>query len=200
MAGVHLMDTPSMTVEQIEDQIGAARERLAVLDQEAQSLALPAVEGDEAAAASLARINSEIRQITADVAVLDRARITVAQQQRKASEAEVTAYHLRHFEIAQDHAAVLVKLASRADELVAEFKAVFADMSATEREIWKALHEASAPPSDAVVGRKSLGQFAIAALTAFTTGADRFGQTRAVADIAATAWAFLLSKEADQDD
>lgn len=183
------------TVEQIEEQIGAARERLSVLDKEAQSLALPAVEGDQDAAASLARVNSEVRQVTADVAVLDRARIEVAHQQRKASEAEVTAHRARHREIAQDHAAVLVKLATRSDELVAEFKVVFAEMFATEREIWKALHEASAPPGDAVVGRKNLGQFAIAALTAFTNGTDRFGQGRAVAVVAATAWADLLKND-----
>ncbi|KRR27502.1 hypothetical protein [Bradyrhizobium retamae] len=189
------MDTPLMTVDQIEEQIGAARERLAVLDQQAQSFALPAVAGDQDAAASLARINADVRQITADVSVLARAKLTIEQQQMKASEAEVTAYHLRHFEIAQDHAAAIVKLASRADDLVAQFKAVFAEMSATERKIWKALREASAPPSDAVVGRKNLGQFAIASLTAFTTGIDRYGQTRAVADVAAKAWADLLKSD-----
>lgn len=189
------MDTPSMTVEKIEVLISDARERLATLDSEAQALAMPAVSGDPDAAASLARINSEVRQVTADVAVLERARLTAAQQQREAEEAKDAAYRARHLEIAQDHAAVIVKLAARADELVAEFKVVFADMSATEREIWKALREASAPPHEAVVGRKNLGHFAIASLTAFTTGTDRFGQTRAVADIAANAWADLLKND-----
>lgn len=189
------MSAPSMSIAQIEAQIADARDRLATLDGEAQELAMPTVSGDQDAAAALARINAQVRQVTGDVAVLDRARLTAVEQQRKASEAEVTAYHLRHFEIARDHAAAIVKLASRADDLVAQFKAVFAEMSATEREIWKSLREASAPPSDAVVGRKNLGQFAIASLTAFTTGIDRYGQTRAVADVAANAWADLLKHD-----
>lgn len=189
------MSAPSMTVAQIEAQIADARECLATLDRDAQSFALPAVEGNQDAAAALARINAEVQQITADLAVLDRARLTAAQQRREADEACVAEYRARHLATAQDCAASIVKLAARADELVAEFKVVFADMSTTEQQIWRALHEASVPPHDAVVGRKNLGQFAIASLTAFTNGTDRFGQTRAVADVATKAWSHLLSND-----
>lgn len=184
-----------MNVGQIEEQIGAARERLAVLDQEAQSLALPAVEGDEDAAASLGRTNAQSSQIIRDLAVLDRARVSAAQQQRDADEASKAAYRARHLEIAQDRAAAIVRLGSRADELVAELKVVFADMSATEKQIWGALHSASEPPQGAVVGRKGLVDFVIASLTAFTNGTDRFGQTRSVASVAEVAWAFLLNRD-----
>jgi len=193
------MSASSMTVAQIEAQIADAREGLATLDRDAQSFALPAVEGNQDAAAALARINTEVRQITADLAVLDRARITAAKQQRDESEAKAKDYRAHHRAIAQDRAAAIVKLAGRADDLVAEFKAVFADLAVTEREIWNALREASAPPHDAVVGRKNLGQFAIALLTAFTNGTDRFGQGRAVADVARTAWADLLVSERSDD-
>lgn len=189
----------TMTVEKIEDQVGAARERLGVLDQEAQGYALAAVSGDEEAATAIARINSEIRQVAADIAVLDRARIEAAQQQRDADEATQASYRASHLEYAQDRAVTIVRVATRVDDLVAELKAAFTELGSVEREIWQALREASAPPSDAVVGRKSLGNFAIASLTAFANGTDRFGQTRAVADVAATAWAFLLSNEADHD-
>jgi hypothetical protein len=156
---------------------------------------MPAVSGDEDAAASLARINAQVRQITADLAILDRARITAIEQQREASEAKAAANRARALEVAQDRAAAIVCLATRADDLVAEFKVVFADMAAVAREIWNALREASDPPNDAVVGRKNLGQFAIASLTAFTNGTDRFGQVRPVADIAAKAWADLLKND-----
>ena len=189
------MDTPSITVPQIEAQITDRRECLALLDQEAQDLSLAAVSGDQDAAASLARINSEVAQITADLAVLDRARVTAAQQRREADEAREASYRASHLEYAQDRAAAIVKLAARIDELVAEFKSVFTDMSAVEREIWNALREASASPNDAVVGRQNLGIFAIASLTAFTNGTDRFGQTRAVADVAAKAWSHLLKND-----
>ncbi|MEH2574435.1 hypothetical protein [Bradyrhizobium sp. AZCC 1708] len=192
------MDT-SMTVGEIEARIGVARERLAVLDNEAQSFALPAVSGDQDAAAALARINAEVRQVTADVAVLDRARISAAQQRRDADEAAQASYRASHIEYAQDRAAAIVRVATRVDDLVAELKAAFTELSSVEREIWIALREANAPPSDAVVGRKSLGNFAIASLTAFTNGTDRFGQTRAVADVAAKAWAHLLTNDDETD-
>ncbi|MFB6448383.1 hypothetical protein [Bradyrhizobium tunisiense] len=184
-----------ITVVQLDRQLAAARDRLSELEQDARDLALPAVSGDQDAVASLASANSSIGQIRADLIILERARASVVEQQRQASEADATAYRARHLEIAQDRAAEIVKLAARADELVAEFKRVFAGISATEREIWMALNEASAPPSDAVVGRKNLGNFVMASLTAFTNGTDRFGQTRAVADVAAKAWADLLSND-----
>lgn len=189
------MEKPSMTVEQIDPQIKAARERLAALRSEARELSLPAVSGDGGALSALAQANAETDRVLADLVILDQARSAALQQLATVDAAALAGYRARHMSIAQDRAAAIVKLATRIDELVAEFKVVFAEMSATEREIWTALHEASAPPSDAVVGRKNLGQFAIASLTAFTNGTDRFGQTRAVADIAAKAWANLLNSD-----
>ena len=189
----------SLTIQQIDAQTAQAREFLSMLDGEAQELALPAVAGDQDAAAALARVNAQIRQTTADVAVLDRARITVAQQRREADDAGVAAYRVRHREIARDHAEVVVKLASRADELIAEIRVVLAEISATEREVSKALRASAAPLQDAVVGRQGLIQFAIASLNGIVNGTDRFNQARPVADVAKMAWADLLVSERSDD-
>jgi hypothetical protein len=188
-----------MTVEQLDAEINAARERLAALRSEARELSLPAVSGDDDAISSLAQTNAETDRVLADLVILDQARSTALQLLATVDAAALAGYRARHFKIAQDHAAVIVKLASRADEIVGAFKAVFAEISATEREIWRALREADAPPNDVVVGRKNLGQFAIASLEAFTNGTDRFGQTRAVKDIAARAWADLFVSERSDD-
>lgn len=194
------METPSMTVDQIDAQIKAARERLATLRSEARELSLPAVSGNGDAISSLAKTNAETDRVLADLVVLDQARSEALQRLATEDAAALAGYRARHLTIARDRAAEIVKLAARADELVAEFKTVFADLAVTEREIRNALREASAPPDDVVVGRKNLGQFAIAALTAFTTGTDRFGQVRPVAVIAEAAWRDLLGNDEEVAD
>jgi hypothetical protein len=189
------METIAITVDQIDIQIKAARERLASLRSEAHELSLPAVSGNGDAISSLAKTNAETDRVLADLVVLDQARGVALQRLASEDAAAMADYRARHLTIAQDRAAEIVKLAKRADELIAEFKVVFEEMSAIERGIWKSLRDASAPPSDAVVGRKSLASFAITALNAVANGTNRFGQTRAVADIAAKAWAHLLSND-----
>jgi hypothetical protein len=189
------MHEPSMTVAQIEAQTTDARECLALLNDEARDLSLLVVSGDQDAAAKLAGINAEVRQIAADLAILDNARLVAAEQQRDASDAKDAAYRARHMTIARDRVAAIVSLAGRIDDLIVEFKTAFTDLNATEREIWNALRQASALPHHAVVGTKNLGQFAVASLTALTNGTDRFAQGRAVADVAKAAWADLLNND-----
>jgi hypothetical protein len=193
------MHAPSMTVAQIEAQTTDARECLALLNDEAKDLSLLVVSGDQDAAAKLAGINAEVRQITADLAVLDNARLVAAEQQRDASDAKDAAYRARHMTIARDRAAAIVSLASRVDQIVAEFKSVYSEMVGTEEQIRRALREAGTPPNDAAVGQRGLAVFAIASLTAITNGTDRFSRTRAVADVARMAWADLLVSERSDD-
>jgi hypothetical protein len=193
------MSATSLTVAQIEAQTADARECLALLSDEAKDLSLLVVSGDQDATAKLAGINAEVRQIAADLAVLDNARVVAAQQQRDATDARDAAYRARNLAIAKDRAATIVQISGRLDDLIVEFKTAFTDLTATEREIWNALRQASALPHHAVVGTKNLGQFAIALLTAFTNGTDRFGQARPVADVARAAWAHLLVSERSDD-
>lgn len=189
------MTASLITVLQLDRQLAAARERLAVLEQDARDLALPAVSGDQDAITSLASANSSIGQIRAELVILERARVSVVEQQKKTSEADAAAYRARHLEFAQDRAAAIVKLAARADELVAEFKSVYDDLGATENQMWEALCEASALPQDAIVGRRNLRLLAIESMNAFTKGVDKFNKPRAVADVAKRAWAHLLKND-----
>ncbi len=187
------------TTAQIEAELAAVREQIATLEAEAGDLSYPAVAGDQEAIASLATIRAQIQQAETDRAVLEDAKKIAIWREARAAEAKEGQYRAHHLRIAKDRAAELVRLGSRADDLVAELKKIFASLGTTEREIWNALREASAPPDDAIVGRKAIGQFAIASLTAFTRGEDRFGRVRPVADVAKSAWAHLLINEGATD-
>ncbi len=189
------MSAPLMTIAQIDAQTTDARECLALLNDEAKDLSLLVVSGNQDATARLAGINAEVRQITADLAVLDNARVLSLQRQRDTTEADLAASRARHLEIARGRATEIVKLAGRMDDLVMELKSVYGAMVETEGHIRRALSAAGTPPNDFAVGQQRLGVFAIASLTAFTSGSDRFCQSRAVADVARAAWAHLLTND-----
>lgn len=194
------METPSMTVYQIETQIAEARERLASLDREAQDLAMPTVSGDQDAAASLAGINVQVQQITADIAVLERARLTAARQQREACEASAAADRARNLQIARVDAAKIIALAGQADQLIAAFDAVIADLETVEQHLWRALAQAAAQPSDAIVGRRGIGTIALARMCEVTDRRNKqIRQQRPVAAVASLAWKDLLGADEVSD-
>jgi hypothetical protein len=187
------------TSQQIDANASAVHQHIASLEAKMPELSLAAVAGDQDAIASLADIQAQIRQAKADLSVLDLAKDAAIKGEIATDAAKAQAYREHHMEIARTRAADLMKLAARLDELVLEFKKVFGDLTATEREIWNALRKASASPDDGVVGRKNLGHFAIASLTAFTNGTDRFRQVRGVADVASVAWGDLLKSKEQAD-
>ncbi|WOH68660.1 hypothetical protein [Bradyrhizobium sp. BWA-3-5] len=192
------MNTSS--IYQVETQIGAARERLAALDKEAQDLALPAVSGDQDAVASLAGINAQISQIVADLAVLDRARFTAVEQKREADEARDAERRAHHLQIARDDAAKIIRLSSQADELVDKFDALLVDLLDVDQHLWRALAEAKAQPSDAVVGRRGISQIAVARMREVVDRLNKHVRhQRPVAVVAAVAWSELLKATDDAD-
>lgn len=184
--------TQALSSHQIAGQISAARDLIIGLEQEAHDLSYPAVSGDQKAVASLGTIRAQIRQANEDIAVLELAKGVAISKEAAAEQAEDQAHRARHMTIAREKAAAIVDLARRVDNLLVDFKAVLADLDATELAIWNALRGASTQPSSAIVGQRNIGHFAIALLTAFTNGSDRFRQPPAVADIAARAWSDLL--------
>lgn len=193
------METPSMTVHQVEAQIADARERLAILDREAQDLAMPTVSGDPDAAASLARINSEVTQITADLAVLDRARLTAAQQQREADEARKAADRSLRMADARASAAHLIELARDIDRAQRSMLPMLNQLVANERAIWNSLRQADAPPTGMIVGQRDLAGLAMDRLISAAQGRTMFlSDQRCVEEIAAAAWSFLLTTEQDE--
>lgn len=193
------MNALFMTVAQVQARISLTKERLDQLNDEACELALPAVAGSDEAAAALARIHGEVRQISDDLVILERAKLTAADLQRAADEAVTEAYRARHLSVAQDRAAEIVKLAVRADALVAEFQTVFTVIASTEQEILEALRRAGKPPTGDRVGQGGLNAFVIAALTAQVDGTARYRRSRPVAEIATSAWADLLKNVRGDD-
>jgi hypothetical protein len=184
------------TTAQIESQLASARARLATLDADVQRLSLPAVSGDSEAAAALSQVNTAIRQVSADIAVLDRARIEAARQEREAKEADEAAYRARSLAVARDRVADLMRLAGRADEMVAAYKALITEISQTERAVWDAAREAGMSPDGAVIGRKGLASFMTERMFAISNGRELFLlEKRDVAAIVATAWEHLLDSE-----
>lgn len=185
---------------QIELQIAAARDALTRLDGEAQALSLPAVSGNQDAAASLAQIDAQVAQIAADLAVLNRARLSALDDEARAVAANAAEYRAHHLAVAKDRAAELVGLAARADDAIETFLTVLRDMQSTERAIWAGLREASAPPADGVFGRKGLAQMAMERAGLSASGQALFhSDKRPIAEIARTAWRHLMTPGADDD-
>jgi hypothetical protein len=192
--------TSAPTSEQIDANISAMRDRIIALEIEADDLAYPAVSGDETAAKAYTRLQSQIRQTKAELSVLQKAKAAAATQEAAQERAKESGYRAHHHAIAKNRAAELVRTATRAEKLVADLKVTIADLDRIESAIWSALKEAAAPPSDSIVGRKGISQFAVAALTAFTNGIDRFQTPRSVSEVARIAWSSLLADEGASDD
>lgn len=186
------------TSKQIDANLSAVRDLIATLENEARDLSLPAISGDQNAVTSLASLRAKIQQASADLDVLQDAKASALGQEAEAADVDAKNYRARHMAIAQDRSAAIVKLAGRAEELVAEFKDVLTNISTTERQIWNALREASAPPDSGIVGRKNLVALAIDRMTTRVNGKDIFlSDQRALADVARTAWRNLLVTEGD---
>lgn len=193
------MSEPLMSVAQIEAQITERRECLALLDQEAKDLALPSISGDQKATAALATINAEIAQITADVSVLERARITVAQQQREANEERVAADRALRMAEARASVARLIEIARKIDKAQAAMLSALSELASIERAIWVSLRLAGAPPAGRIVGQRDLAGLAMDRLTLAAQGRTMFlSDQRCVEEIATAAWSSLLVSEEDE--
>lgn len=193
------MDTTSISLKQIEAQIADGRERLAQLDREAQDLAMPAVSGDEHAATSLANINGQVQQIAADLAVLERARLTATQQQTEASEAKAAAARAGYMANARASVARLIEIAQQIDRAQAAILPALKELDTTELAIWNSLRLAHAQPSGGIVGQRNLAIIAMDRLSAAANGKTMFlSDQRCVEEIAATAWASLIASEQDE--
>jgi hypothetical protein len=195
------MTAKTITIAEIEKKIAAAREHLSSLDVEAKAISLPAVSGDRNAAEALANIHASIKQVTSDVTVLESARLIAARREVEAVAEADAEYRARHFEIARGHAGEIVKLASRADEFVASYKALIGALSEAERKIGSALHKAGERLNTTIVGRKDLVSFMIERMFAVSMGREKFlVEQRPIAKIAEHAWADLLAHKGAVDE
>lgn len=89
-----------------------------------------------------------------------------------------------------------MKLATKADELVAPYKALLGELAEAEQKIGTALREAGERPNTAFVGRKDLARFMVERVVTIHSGQDQFlFEQRDIAAIAAAAWAGLLAQD-----
>lgn len=87
----------------------------------------------------------------------------------------------------------LLDRAQRVDDLITTLKALLPELDATDAAIWGGLRAARVTPPGAVVGRKGLSGHAIDCIHAFAQGRENFRHDkRSTADVAATAWDFLV--------
>jgi hypothetical protein len=191
----------AMTSAQIAAKISAAREHLASLDKKAKSLALPAVSGDGDAAGVLANTCGSIQRITADLAVLEAARLAAVRKEEEANAKADAERRERHMTEARAHAAEIVKLCRRADGLVEAFDALLVDLEKAERDAWSALREAGMRPNTGIVGSAGLARFVDARMLEVIHRRNKaIRHQKPVAEVAAVAWADLLSPEGAADE
>jgi len=191
----------AMSSAQIDARISAAREYLASLDADAKRLSLPAVSGDKTASDKLADVHRSIAQATADLATLNNA-LGAARRKEQEADAKADAERRgRHMSEARAHAAELVKIGRRADELVDAFDALLVDLEKAERDVWSALREAGVRPKTGIVGRAGLARFMDARMLEVIDRRQKaIRHQKPVADVAAAAWADLLEKEGTSDE
>ena len=191
--------TTTLNVEQIANRIIRARAEIAEREAEERDLALVAVSGDEKAVARISEIRATIRQIEADISLLENARFVAERNEALADADKLQAYRDRHFGIAKERAVAIVNLATVIDGLVDDLRARITNMNQIEREIHSALRVAGSPPEAHIVGRISLGQFAIDALSRFADGTDKYRAGRSVSAVARGAWGYLLVNDNEDE-
>ncbi len=177
------------------------RERIDGLDALAVDLgadfdkvAMEAVAGVEGAGKKAAEINQRIERLAVDRRILSRALDRSLNAEAAAIEAEAEAERQRHLKTAKAHAVALLDASKRADAAILSFVSVLDDIAREEAAVRHALGLARALPSDAIVGRHGLSGMALDALQRITDGRARFGGVKPVADVAAYAWASLLTR------
>lgn len=177
----------------IEAQIVDLDRALAGLEQRAAALAFDAVAGDAEAAATLARLNSEADRMRADRIVLQQALKAARAREAEAHIEATAADRARSMDAARAAAARLTAAAERADALIAEWKTLLAELSTEQDAIRAALAAARALPTDAVVGRSDLQIRAADLMQRAAANAEPWRADRPLADIATTAWGFILN-------
>lgn len=183
-----------ITSNELEGQLAALDRIVAERNEEAASLALPAVLGTGDAAKRIMAVRAELDRLEGDRAVLTAAlsaiRVQEANTQAEAEEAE----RARHKEAARRHAAALIVASTRVDALIGELSSAICELDGIEREIWSELRSAGEPPSTTIVGRRGLSRLPCEHLQNFLSG--RSYVTLPSTEYRATvAWGFLSDAE-----
>jgi hypothetical protein len=172
----------------IGEQIADLDATVASVSAEADGLALPAVGGDEEAIARLSELRAKIGQASADRIVLTKAEKAAKRDEAHAASEVDRAARAAHMEAARDHIAHILDCARRADDLVADLRAVLVDIDLTEKSIARELREAGVRDLGAVTGRRGLSDVAVSNVHGMIAGADQFRKPRTAIAVATAAW------------
>lgn len=189
--------TRQMTPSDIAAQVAALDGRLADLDAEAQRLALAATEGDADAAARLVAINAEMEAMRGDKFILMQACRAAEARAEVADEAEQARQRAAARDEAQGHVVRLLNAARRADAIVAELRAVAAEMADAEAAARDAARRAGGLLVDSRVGQRGAVAHAVGNITRTARGDVKVNTpVRPVADFVSAGWRHLIKETA----
>jgi len=183
------------TSAQIREKIAGLDVALADAESDFDKFAGEAVAGVDGAGKRAAEANAKIERLNVERRILERAADKAAKAEAAAAAAAEVEERAKALEAARQNVAKLLDTAQRVDDLIAALKALLPELDATEAAIWGSLRAARVTPPGAVVGRKGLSGHAIDCIHAFAQGRENFRHDkRSTADMAATAWGFLINE------
>ncbi|RWO35676.1 MAG: hypothetical protein EOS08_03505 [Mesorhizobium sp.] len=189
------------TSREISEKIAGLDRLVTSLGQEFDEVAVNAVAGVADAARKAAEINQRLERLGVDRRILSRALDRAREVEAAAREAEAEANRQKHFDTARDHAKRLLGAAMRVDAAIAEFAAALPELSEHELAIRQRLGRAQFSLSVGVVGQMGLPVMAMDKLSRLADGRSRLsGPSKSIAEIAASAWSFLIADEAKKGD
>lgn len=184
------------TSHSISTDLAALDGHLALLQEQADSLALAAVDGDQQAGGEIARLLAEIDRVKAERPILERAQAMALRREAHAGHEADAVARAGHMADASRNAARLLELARGIDAAQAAMLPMLSELAATERAIWTSLRMAGASPTGMIVGQRDLAGLAMQKLTLAAQGKAMFmSDRRGVEEVAETAWADIIEKE-----
>jgi hypothetical protein len=190
-----------LTRAEINAAIKAIDETLALLDDESTQQSLAAVRGSASADGRLFEISQQVAREKMKRAALVDELAAIAAREIAADDEARAAERALHLEQAREHAARLISIASRADKIIADFKAIIGELGVAELATWNSLRAAEASVSDIVVGRRGVVGHATDRMNGMLRGDDRFSnrKLRDVSEFVRIGWAEFVSEGGDDE-
>lgn len=181
------------SVAELRAALAALDSTVAETQSKADSIALDAISGNADARRELADLLRRIDQAQNERPILCAALEQAQQADARARREREAGQHAAAIGEAQESIARLLELAAKVDEMQSKFLPLLAQISETERSIWKALRCAGAAPSTAIVGRNDLAGLALDRLGLAAQGKAMFtSDRRPIAEVARAAWANVI--------
>lgn len=177
------------TSSTISADLASLDAHLASLQEQADSLALAVVDGDQEATGEIARLLAEIGRVQSERPILARAQGMALRREAGAAEEADAATRAGHMNDAREIATRIVSAGQRADVMIASFVALMAEIDADEKAAHRSLRAAGEPLSVGQHGRHGIvAIFAerMSAAASFKIG--RLSDQRPLMDTLSAAW------------